>query len=82
MLFRSDLMAHDEAAEHLRVHTLERVGTEDSLIGAGVDVVRVVRTVLELFAVVVASQRWSCDKTTRGLSFGLYEEEVEAFPFV
>jgi len=55
-----NLMAHDEAAQHLRVHALEGIGAEDCFIGACIQVVWVVGSVFELLALVVASQHWTC----------------------
>lgn len=50
-----DIVAVEEAAEHLGVHGLEGVGTENGGVWAGVDVVRVERSVSEVLAFVVAS---------------------------
>lgn len=77
-----DLVAVVEAAQHLSVHALEGVGAEDGLIGAGVHVVRVVGSGLEVFAFVVACENGSGHEPTRSLCLGLDEQKVKPFAFV
>jgi hypothetical protein len=76
------LGAGEQAAQHLRVHGLERVGAEDGGGGARVHVVGVVRAVLEVVALVVAGQHRARRQPAGRLRLRLYEQEVEALPLV
>nr|GMC64107.1 Os01g0764850 [Ipomoea batatas] len=55
-----NFVAHQQATNHLSIHALEGVDAEDWLVRACVNVVGIVRSVLELLAVVVARQHWTC----------------------
>ena len=58
-LYYSYLVAVDESGEQLAVHALVAVVAEDGLVGAGEIVVRVARSALEVFALVVAGKHRS-----------------------
>lgn len=49
-------MAHQETTQHLSIHALGRVRAEDGFVGASVDVVRIVRSSLEVVAFVVTGE--------------------------
>lgn len=51
-----NLVAHDEATEHLSIHALEGIRAKDGFVGACEDVVRVEWSFPELLALVVARQ--------------------------
>lgn len=76
------MVALKETAEHLGVHALERVGAENGLVGARVDIVRVVRAGLEVLALVVTGENGSGQEPARRLGFRLDEQKVQALAFV
>ncbi|KAB8083654.1 hypothetical protein EE612_005928, partial [Oryza sativa] len=76
------LGARHEAAQHLRVHGLERVGAQDGRRRARVHVVGVEGAVLEVVALVVAGQHRPRRQPAGRLRLRLDEQEVEPLALV